>query len=213
MQNIFKLSSFILMFVLLSCGANSDVESDNYKDMANTENYKTATIGGGCFWCVEAVFQKLKGVKSVVSGYSGGKRENPSYEQVCSGATGHAEVVQIEYDESEISFKELLRVFFSTHDPTTLNRQGADAGTQYRSVIFFHDEQQRQDASEVIEFLEQENIYDDPIVTEVSAFDKFYEAEESHQNYYARNSNQPYCSFVINPKLRKLEKLFKDKLK
>jgi len=172
------------------------------------------TLGSGCFWCVEAVFQQLKGVTSVKSGYSGGKIASPTYREVCSGLTGHAEVVQIEYDETELSFKDLLEVFFKTHDPTTLNRQGADAGTQYRSAIFYHTNEQKVVAEKVKADLEASGAYDAPIVTEITAFDnKFYEAEESHQNYYNNNPEQGYCRMVVQPKVEKFKKVFKDKLK
>ena len=185
-------------------------EEDNKID-SNKNNI--ATFGGGCFWCTEAVFERLNGVIKVESGYSGGTVPNPTYEAVCTGNTGHAEVIQITYDQSIISYEELLHVFFKTHDPTTLNRQGADVGTQYRSVIFYHDEEQKKIAEIVKHELDSAKIWDNPIVTEISQFEKFYIAEEYHQNYYDNNSNQPYCSFVITPKLEKFEKVFKDKLK
>ena len=172
-----------------------------------------ATLGAGCFWCVEAVFQQLKGVVSVKPGYSGGKIANPTYREVCSGLTGHAEVIQVEYNEKEISFKEILEVFFKTHDPTTLNRQGADTGTQYRSAIFFHSESQKEIAEDTIKHLNNEGAYDSPVVTEVTAFDEFYEAEEYHKNYYKNNPDQGYCRMVVRPKVEKFEKVFKEKLK
>lgn len=173
-----------------------------------------ATLGAGCFWCVEAVFQQLKGVKSVKSGYAGGKIANPTYREVCSGLTGHAEVIQVEFDQSEISFTELLEVFFKTHDPTTLNRQGADTGTQYRSAIFYHSEEQREIAEKIKLELNNSGAYDNPIVTEITEFDhKFYEAEEYHQNYYKNNPEQGYCKMVVRPKIEKFERVFKDKLK
>lgn len=177
-----------------------------------TDQYKIATFGSGCFWCSEAVFQRLKGVMKVESGYSGGRRENPSYEQVCTGATGHAEVVQVTYDPEIISFEELLEVFWKTHDPTTLNRQGADVGTQYRSVIFYYDDEQKNLAEEYKRKLDEAGIYENPIVTEISPLINFYKAEEYHQDYYNNNSSQPYCSFVITPKLEKFKKVFKEKL-
>ena len=172
---------------------------------------KKATFGGGCFWCVEAVIQRLKGVEAVMSGYAGGKVKDPSYREVCGGRTGHAEVVQVTFDEEVISYKDLLIVFMTTHDPTTLNRQGADVGTQYRSIILPHDEEQAQIAKAVIGDLAQ--IYDDPIVTEIKPFDAFYEAEEEHHNYYNQHQEQGYCSFVITPKVQKLKKMYQDKLK
>lgn len=174
---------------------------------------EVATFGAGCFWCVEAVFAELAGVQSVVSGYAGGSVENPTYEQVCSGLTGHAEVCQITYDPQQISFPELLEVFWKTHDPTTLNRQGADVGTQYRSAIFCHDETQRQLAEKYKKELDASGAWSAPIVTEIVPFTKFFPAENYHQDYFARNPNQGYCAFVIQPKLDKFRKVFKEKLK
>ncbi|MBT8271188.1 MAG: peptide-methionine (S)-S-oxide reductase MsrA [Flavobacteriaceae bacterium] len=175
-------------------------------------DFKLATVGGGCFWCTEALFQEVIGVDKVVSGYSGGNAPGkPTYREVCSGRTGHAEVVQITFDPERISYKEILIIFMSTHDPTTLNRQGADVGTQYRSVIYYHDEDQRQIAESVVEELRP--YFDQPIVTEISALDIFYEAEDYHQDYYRNNSSQGYCNYVITPKLHKLRQLFQDKLK
>lgn len=176
-------------------------------------NFETITLGGGCYWCVEAVYENLKGVKSVVSGFSGGKINNPSYEEVCSGTTGHAEVVQITFDKNVTSLDEIFKVFFTVHDPTTLNRQGADRGTQYRSVIFYNNEEQKQEAQSIIAELKKAKAYNDPIVTTIEPLTKFYKAEDYHQNYYANNKNQPYCQMVIQPKLEKFEKVFKDKLK
>jgi methionine-S-sulfoxide reductase len=176
-------------------------------------NLETATLAGGCFWCTEAVFKDLKGVRSVQSGYSGGHKENPTYNEVCMGTTGHAEVVQIEFDPNELSFTDLLKVFFTVHDPTTLNRQGNDVGTQYRSAIFFHDEEQEKIAKETIKELDELGIYDDPIVTEVTKFDKFYPAENYHDDYFANNPNQPYCMGVVAPKVAKFRKKFADRLK
>lgn len=172
-----------------------------------------ATFGSGCFWCVEAVFQQLKGVHTVKPGYSGGRIANPTYREVCSGLTGHAEVIQIEYESNLISFKDLLEVFFKTHDPTTLNQQGADRGTQYRSAIFYHSERQKTMAEEAIRELNEAGAYDSPIVTEVAEFKVFYEAEEYHQNYYKNNPEQGYCRMVVRPKVEKFEKVFKEKLK
>ncbi|MDW8849205.1 peptide-methionine (S)-S-oxide reductase MsrA [Flavobacterium sp. MMLR14_040] len=176
-------------------------------------NLETITVGGGCYWCVEAVYENLNGVKSVVSGFSGGKVANPTYEEVCTGTTGHAEVVQITYDKNVTDLNEIFKVFFTVHDPTTLNRQGADVGTQYRSVIFYKNEEQKNAAQSIIAELNKAKVYDSPIVTKVEPFTKFYKAEDYHQNYYANNKNQPYCKMVIQPKIEKFEKVFKDKLK
>jgi peptide-methionine (S)-S-oxide reductase len=182
----------------------------NTTNMTNTD---TATFGTGCFWCTEAVFQELKGVEKVTSGYSGGKVVNPTYEQVCNGTTGHAECLQIVYDPKVISFDELLEVFWEVHDPTSLNRQGNDVGTQYRSAIFYHDEEQRQKAEHYKDELNKNKAYDKPIVTEITAFSKFYPAEDYHQDYFRLHGSQPYCSLVIRPKVEKFEKVFKAKLK
>ena len=171
------------------------------------------TLGGGCFWCLEAVFDNLQGVTDVVSGYAGGTAVNPTYQQVCTGATGHAEVVQIRFEPSVISFKEILEVFFSIHDPTTLNRQGADVGTQYRSAIFYHTVEQKQTAEETIRELLEEKIWDDPIVTEVVELEMFYPAEEYHQEYFARNPGQGYCQMVVAPKLAKFRRKYASRLK
>ena len=176
-------------------------------------NLETITLGGGCYWCVEAIYEDLNGVKSVVSGFSGGNVADPSYEEVCTGTTGHAEVVQITYDKNITDINEIFKVFFTVHDPTTLNRQGADVGTQYRSVIFYKNEEQRKAAQSIITELNKAKVYDSPIVTKVEPFKKFYKAEDYHQNYYANNKNQPYCKMVIQPKIEKFEKVFKDKLK
>jgi peptide-methionine (S)-S-oxide reductase len=171
--------------------------------MVVNDNREIATLAGGCFWCIEEVFKELKGVDTVVSGYSGGQRPNPSYEQVCTGVTGHAESVQIVFDPKVISFKDLLHVFFTVHDPTTLNRQGADAGTQYRSAIFYHSPEQKATAEEVIREIDSAKVWSDPIVTEVTKFTEFYPAEDYHQNYYERNPEQGYCRIVIAPKVAK----------
>lgn len=175
--------------------------------------HELATLGGGCFWCVEAVFEQLRGVRSVRSGYAGGSPPNPSYELVCTGSTGHAEVVQITFDPAVISYREILEIFFVTHDPTTLNRQGADWGTQYRSVIFTHDETQRAIAEAVIADLTGEGVFDRPIVTEVTPLDAFYAAETYHQAYYRRNGDKPYCQAVIAPKIAKLRTAYLERLK
>jgi peptide-methionine (S)-S-oxide reductase len=179
----------------------------------NGQELETATLGGGCFWCLEAVYDELAGVTSVVSGYSGGQVRNPSYRQVCDGTTGHAEVVQVTFDPQVVSFEEILRVFFTVHDPTTLNRQGADVGTQYRSAIFYHSEAQKETAEATISQLTDAHIWPDPIVTEVTPAGTFYPAEDYHQEYYAHNSRQPYCQVVISPKLAKFRKSFAPQLK
>lgn len=171
-------------------------------------NLEIAVFAGGCFWCTEAVFQKLRGVKSVTSGYTGGHVENPSYAQVSSGNTGHAEAIKFEYDPALISFRDLLEVFFATHDPTQLNRQGADVGTQYRSAIFYVDEKQKQEAENFITQVESDKVFSDPIVTTIEPLSKFYPAEEYHQNYFNNNQDQPYCQVVINPKLKKFKEKF-----
>lgn len=174
---------------------------------------ETATLAAGCFWCVEAVFDDLVGVEDVVSGYSGGHTENPTYQQVCSETTGHAEVVQITFDPSQLSFKELLQVYFTVHDPTTLNRQGGDIGSSYRSAIFYHSDEQKRVAHEVIAEITAEGVYDNPIVTEVTAFDKFWPAEAYHQEYFANNPTQPYCAAVVAPKVAKFRQKFTARLK
>lgn len=193
------LSLIIFTFIIMS-------ENEALK----AQNMETITLGGGCFWCVEAVFQRVMGVEKVISGYSGGKIANPTYKEVTSGLTGHAEVVQITFDPKVIGLEKILEVFFKTHDPTTLNRQGADVGTQYRSVIFYHNEKQRQIAQNIINRLSEEKIWDKPIVTELSPLKAFYKAEDYHQNYYNRNPAQGYCQFVIVPKLEKFKKVFSD---
>jgi len=180
------------------------------KDNAKTE---TATLGGGCFWCTEAVFLRLKGVTKVVSGYTGGSVKNPTYKQVCTGQTGHAEVIQVEYDPDVISFEQLLDVHFHTHDPTTLNRQGADAGTQYRSAIFYKDDQEKTAAKKVIDELEASNEFDDPIVTTLEKQETFYPAEDYHQNYFEENPGQGYCRAIVGPKVAKFQKRYKKLLK
>lgn len=179
----------------------------------NNKKMELATFGGGCFWCTEAVFKELKGVESVTSGYSGGHVINPAYREVTSGRTGHAEVIEIEFDPTIISFQQLLEVFWATHDPTTLNRQGADVGTQYRSVIFYHNEKQKEIAEEIKRKLNDDDVFDKPVVTEISPWENFYRAENYHQDYYENNAEQGYCQFVIVPKLDKFRKIFKDKLK
>jgi len=176
-------------------------------------NLQTATLAGGCFWCLEAVYDDIKGVHSVESGYAGGHMDNPTYREVCNGTTGHAEVIQVRFDPNVVSYRNLLNVFFAIHDPTTLNRQGADIGTQYRSTIFYHDDEQKKVAEEVIKDLNAQKIWDNPIVTEVTKLDKFYMAEDYHQEYFARNPYQPYCMAVVAPKVSKFRKHFLELLK
>jgi peptide-methionine (S)-S-oxide reductase len=178
-----------------------------------TTNLMTATLAGGCFWCLEAVYDEIKGVHSVESGYAGGQVDNPSYREVCNGTTGHAEVVQVHFDPSVVSYRDLLNVFFAIHDPTTLNRQGADVGTQYRSAIFYHDDEQKKIAEEVIKDLSDQKLFDRPIVTELAPLDRFYVAENYHQEYFARNPYQPYCMAVVAPKVSKFRKHFLEMLK
>jgi peptide-methionine (S)-S-oxide reductase len=176
-------------------------------------NLQTATLAGGCFWCLEAVYDEIKGVQGVESGYAGGHMDNPTYRAVCNGDTGHAEVVQVHFDPTVVSYRDLLNVFFAIHDPTTLNRQGADTGTQYRSAIFYHDDEQKKIAEDLIKDLNAQKIWDRPIVTEVTKLDKFYVAEDYHQEYFARNPYQPYCMAVVSPKVSKFRKHFIEMLK
>ncbi len=177
------------------------------------ENLQTATLAGGCFWCLEAVYDQIKGVESVESGYSGGKAPNPSYHDVCTGTTGHAETVQVKFDPNVVSYRDLLNVFFGIHDPTTLNRQGADVGTQYRSAIFYHNDEQKATAEQLIKELNDQHIWDNPIVTQVVKFENFYKAEDYHQEYYANNPFQPYCMAVVAPKVRKFRSHFMEMLR
>jgi peptide-methionine (S)-S-oxide reductase len=198
----------ILLIVL-----SGNVYSGTTSKKEQMNKLETATFGAGCFWCVEAIFQELKGVEKVESGYMGGETNNPTYKDICTGETGHAEVCQISYNPEEISFDDLLEVFWQTHNPTTLNRQGADVGTQYRSAVFYHTESQKKTAETYKKKLNELGAYDDPIVTEITEASKFYKAENYHQDYFNNNSKQPYCSFVIKPKMEKFKKVFKDKLK
>lgn len=207
------ISVFFLVFTAVACEPSStnmqkiDVQKGK---IAND----TITLGGGCYWCVEAIYERVDGVVSVTSGFSGGFIKNPSYEQVCTGKTGHAEVIQIAFDSTMVSTKELLKVFFTVHDPTTLNRQGNDFGTQYRSVIFYHSSSQKKVADEVLEALNKEKAYSNPVVTEISPLTNFYKAEDYHQDYYDNNKEQSYCRLVIQPKIEKFDKVFgKDKEK
>lgn len=209
-----KLVLFLVATIFMSCAnSQNEMQKDESAMTTNNDNLELATFGAGCFWCVEAIFQDLKGVEKVTSGYSGGDVKNPSYREVCTGRTGHAEVVQIQFNPDVISFKELLEVFWQTHDPTTLNKQGADVGTQYRSAVFYHDQSQKELAEEYKKKLDESEVFDDPIVTEISQYDTFYKAEVSHQDYYNENSDAPYCRAVITPKVEKFRKVFEDKLK
>jgi len=216
--------SYAFAAILLSCltllncqgAGNAQNEANKLQlDMEPTQGQTTevATFGNGCFWCTEAVFQSLKGVIKAESGYSGGHLANPTYKQVCGGNTGHAEVLQITYDPAQISFEKLLEAFFYSHDPTTLNRQGNDVGTQYRSVVFYHSESQRQLTKEAIDKLTKAGTWSDPIVTEITPFEKFYKAEDYHQDYFSLNGHEPYCNFVIKPKVDKFRKAFAKDLK
>lgn len=206
----------LALLIILSVGlvsANVWSQSSITKKLQISNKMEVATLANGCFWCTEAIFQRLNGVEKLTSGFSGGRIRNPSYKEVVTGKTGHAEVIQIEFDNEVISFREILDVFFSTHNPTTLNRQGYDRGTQYRSAIFYHNDEQKQTAEKFIADLTTAEVFDDPIVTEVTEFDKFYAAEDYHQNYYNNNKTQGYCMAVINPKLKKFLKEHKSKLK
>lgn len=208
---------FLMAFSVVSCQSkvrSLTVEKNKVNTtMSEQKGLEVATVAGGCFWCTEALFLELKGVKTVVSGYTGGKTKNPTYEEVCTGYSGHAEAIEITFDPKEISYEDILEVFFATHDPTTLNRQGADVGTQYRSEVFYHDEVQKKAADNFINLLNTQNIYGKKVVTKVSEATVFYPAEDYHQNYYNRNKNQGYCMAVISPKLDKLHKNYKSKLK
>ncbi len=211
----FKSVVIFSIYVLIIIGTLTNFSSaQNIKgSLTQMNNLEKATFGSGCFWCSEAVFERVKGVTDVVSGYAGGDADNPTYDEVCSGSTGHAEVIQITYDPNVISYDELLKIFWETHDPTTLNRQGNDVGTQYRSIILYHNEEQKQLAEKYKEELDKSGAWDNPIVTEIKPLDKFYPAEDYHQDYYEKNPTQGYCAYVIAPKLEKFEKVFKDKLK
>lgn len=205
-----KTFSIIVSLIILMINCSNNMKNSDKNTISNLD---TATFGAGCFWCVEAVFQRLNGVESVTSGYSGGHDENPDYRKVCNGVTGHAEVCQIVYDPEIITYEELLEVFWKTHDPTTLNRQGNDIGTQYRSIILAHSNKQFDLAKKYKDKLNKEMIFGKPVVTEIIMFEKFYIAEDSHQDYYNQNKTQPYCNFTITPKIEKLNKIFKEKIK
>lgn len=217
MRNTIKGLSLVLSLIFSSCTAKEKpVVKEEFKEPVKVkvkEGMEIATFAGGCFWCTEAVFLEIKGVEKVVSGYIGGKTVNPTYKDICTGETGHAEAIQITFNPNEVAYEDLLEVFFGTHDPTTLNRQGADVGTQYRSEIFYHSEAQKTKAENYIQLLEKEKLYDKKIVTKVSSASVFYPAEDYHQNYYNQNSSQGYCQMVIAPKLEKLRKYYKSKLK
>jgi peptide-methionine (S)-S-oxide reductase len=208
-----SISSILLLGGLMITSACAQKQDTKSATMNDSSNKSQATFGAGCFWCVEAIFQRIEGVDTVVSGYAGGHVKNPSYKEVCNGTTGHAEVCQLTYDPSVVSFEELLEIFWKTHDPTTLNRQGNDVGTQYRSAIFYHDEKQKDIATAYKKKLNETNAFGKPVVTEIVPFKEMYIAEDYHQNYFNENGSQPYCNFVILPKVEKLEKVFKDKLK
>jgi peptide-methionine (S)-S-oxide reductase len=210
---IAKRASLILTVVMFLALQACGQKQKNQKVKMADSNLELATFGAGCFWCVEAIFQRVDGVEKVVSGYSGGHVKNPSYKEVCTGTTGHAEVCQLSYNPEAVSFDELLEIFWQTHDPTTLNRQGNDVGPQYRSVVFYHNDEQKSLAEKYKNELDKAGIYKDPIVTEISPFQSLYIAEDYHQNYFNENGSQPYCSFVIQPKVEKFKKVFKDKLK
>jgi peptide-methionine (S)-S-oxide reductase len=212
-------SVLVTLATIISCAQKQQVKKNISKDMTTNTNgtintaTDTATFGTGCFWCTEAIFQQLEGVEKVTSGYGGGHVANPSYKEVCTGTTGHAECIQVVYDPKKITYDELLEVFWQTHDPTTLNRQGNDVGTQYRSVIFYHNNEQKEKAEHYKAELDKSGAFKNPIVTEITAFTNFYPAENYHQDYYEQNGDQPYCSLVIRPKVEKFQKVFKSKLK
>lgn len=217
MKNSIKLFSLVLSFAFSSCTAKEKpIVREEFKEpikIKTQEGMEIATFAGGCFWCTEALFLEVKGVQKVVSGYIGGTVKNPSYREISTGTTGHAEAIQITFNPKEVAFEDLLEMFFGTHDPTTLNRQGADVGTQYRSEVFYHSQEQKDKVEKYIELLEKEKLYSNPIVTKVSSATIFYPAEDYHQNYYNQNSSQGYCQMVIAPKLEKLHKYYKSKLK
>lgn len=217
MKKNIKLFSLVLSFAFSSCTAKEKpIVREEFKEpikIKTQEGMEIATFAGGCFWCTEALFLEVKGVEKVVSGYIGGTVKNPSYREISTGTTGHAEAIQITFNPKEVAFEDLLEMFFGTHDPTTLNRQGADVGTQYRSEVFYHSQEQKDKVEKYIELLEKEKLYSNPIVTKVSSATIFYPAEDYHQNYYNQNSGQGYCQMVIAPKLEKLRKYYKSKLK
>jgi len=207
----------LILVALTSCGYSTKSENITKEvqqmEIKSEQNLDTITLGGGCYWCMEAVFQRMKGVEKVASGFSGGDVKNPAYKEVCNGTTGHAEVVKVIFDKNKTSLEDILAVFFVVHDPTTLNRQGADVGTQYRSAIYYQNQEQFKVIADAIEKLIKEKVFTEPIVTEVAEIKNFYIAQDDHQNYYNQNSNQSYCRFVVKEKVDKFEKLFKDKVK
>ena len=213
MKSQFKFIVSIVLALLIVTGVEAQNGNNQQTMKGNMKKSEVAAFASGCFWCSEAIFERVKGVESVVSGYAGGTTPNPTYEEVCSGTTGYAEAVQITYDPSVVSYVDLLKIFWKTHDPTTLNRQGNDIGTQYRSAIFYYNDEQKKLAEEYKEKLDKSGAWDKPIVTEIVPFTNFYKAEDYHQSYYDNNPNQGYCAYVIAPKLEKFEKVFKDKLK
>lgn len=210
--SLFFVLTVLITFPGCSQPKEKNQESNSMTDSTTSANAATATFGGGCFWCTEAQFQLLDGVLSVQSGFSGGTVKNPSYKEVCTGLTGHAEVIQVTYDSTKLSYDELLEAFWASHDPTQLNRQGNDVGTQYRSVIFYHDEHQRELAELYKKKLNESGAYNKPVVTEISPFTVFYKAEDYHQNYFNQNGDQPYCQFVVAPKVEKFKKVFKERI-
>jgi len=212
-QYIIALLLWAVPFGITDAHKKLITDMDPMNQLNSSKLLETATLGAGCFWCVEAIFQDLNGVHSVISGYSGGQVANPTYREVTSGRTGHAEVCQITFDPGIIPYEDLLEIYWETHDPTTLNRQGADVGTQYRSVIFYHSPEQKRTAESMKKKLNSSGRFDDPIVTEITAFEAFYEAEDYHQDYFSQNPNQPYCRVVISPKLKKFKEKYKDSLK
>ena len=219
-KNLKMTNAFVLglVFIATACNGqkneiNTDLDDKRETLMEMKDNYEEATLGAGCFWCIEAMYDALQGVVAVESGYSGGQSTNPSYKEVCGGETGHAEVIRIVFDPEIISFADILEIFWTAHDPTTLNRQGNDVGTQYRSAIFYHSEEQKAVAEESLRVATESGLYDDPIVTEISELINYYAAEDYHQEYFENNPNQPYCSFVVRPKVEKFRKMYKERLK
>lgn len=219
LRNIAVTLQACMLFALAACAQNKEVKTKPAQQKQimdtgiNNADTATATFGAGCFWCVEAVFQQLEGVDTVISGYMGGDVPNPTYREVCGGRTGHAEVCRIVYNPQKVTYNDLLQALFTAHDPTTLNRQGNDVGTQYRSAVFYHNDAQKAEAEKVIRQLTEARVYDAPIVTEVVPAQTFFKAEDYHQNYYNQNSGESYCQFVVKPKVEKFRKVFKEKLK